>query len=260
MNDRLLNQACLKELNLTGGERILDVGSGLGQFTRLMAQAAGPAGRVLGIERDPGQISGARERIAGSAMESNIAFRNGDAMDLPLEAGEWGSFDLAHTRFVLEHVPEPGKVVAHMAKAVRPGGRVVLADDDHAQFTPYPAPPGFHTIWDAYCRSYDRIGCDAFVGRRLTTFLVEAGLKPRRNTLVFFGGCAGDEVFEIAALNIIKILEGARELMLEHRLISSENYEAGIAGLHRWMTLPDAALWYGMNWVEGFKDKGKDKG
>ncbi|HMQ86846.1 MAG TPA: methyltransferase domain-containing protein [Flavilitoribacter sp.] len=254
MNDRLLNQACLKELNLTGGERILDVGSGLGQFTCLMAKAAGSQGSVLGIERDPVQLSGAQDLIARSPVDGHLAFRSGDALQLPLEGEEWGSFDLAHTRFVLEHVPEPGKVVAQMAKAVRPGGRVVLADDDHAQFTPYPAPPGFHTIWDAYCRSYDRIGCDAFVGRRLTTFLVEAGLKPRRNTLVFFGGCAGDEVFEIAALNIIKILEGARELMLEHCLISIENYEAGIAGLRRWMTLSDAALWYGMNWVEGVKE------
>ncbi len=250
MNDRLLNEACLKELQLAGGERILDVGSGLGQFTRLMAQTVGPKGSVLGVEREIAQLKKARYLAAAAGENPNFSFRQGDAMSLPLDPPEWGSFDLVHTRFLLEHVPAPGKVVAQMARAVRPGGRVVLADDDHALFTPYPSPAGFQDIWQAYCRSYDRIGCDAFIGRRLTTLLHQAGLQPRRNTLVFFGGCAGDPTFGIAALNIIKILEGAKDLMLDHHLISRGNFDAGIDGLRKWMTLPDAALWYGMSWAE----------
>src|SRR5262245_44444090 len=52
----LLNRACLSELALTGGETVLDVGSGLGQFTRDMARVALP-GRVLGIERDKKQLA-----------------------------------------------------------------------------------------------------------------------------------------------------------------------------------------------------------
>ena len=39
MNDVLLNSAMLREMNLRGDERILDLGSGLGQFTRMMARA-----------------------------------------------------------------------------------------------------------------------------------------------------------------------------------------------------------------------------
>ena len=48
----LLNESCLRELNLQGTERIVDFGCGLGQFTRLMAQKVRSQGRVVGIERD----------------------------------------------------------------------------------------------------------------------------------------------------------------------------------------------------------------
>src|SRR5262249_25296406 len=56
LND-FLNQASLRELGLRGGEKILDVGSGLGQFSRAMARAAGRAGHVLGIEADARQLA-----------------------------------------------------------------------------------------------------------------------------------------------------------------------------------------------------------
>ena len=43
VND-ILNESCLRELNLQKGEKILVLGSGLGQFTRLMARAVGSKG------------------------------------------------------------------------------------------------------------------------------------------------------------------------------------------------------------------------
>src|SRR5262249_49963030 len=60
--NELMNQACLRELALAEGDSVLDVGSGLGQFTRDMARAAGPRARVLGVERDPQQIRQARQK------------------------------------------------------------------------------------------------------------------------------------------------------------------------------------------------------
>src|SRR6476659_260685 len=58
LND-LLNERALAELALWPGQRVLDVGSGLGQLTRGMARQVGP-GRVLGIERSPEQLAAAR--------------------------------------------------------------------------------------------------------------------------------------------------------------------------------------------------------
>lgn len=55
----MLNQACLRELALTSGEAVLDVGSGLGQFTRDIARAVGSDGHVIGV------IETARDVITG---------------------------------------------------------------------------------------------------------------------------------------------------------------------------------------------------
>ena len=126
-----------------------------------------------------------------------MEFRQGDARQLPLRDEEWGTFDLAHTRFLLEHVADPLAVVAAaMARAVRPGGRIVLEDDDHEGLRLWPEPPRIRpTLWQAYQRSYEHLGNDPAIGRRLVSLLVDAGATPVRNSFVFFGSCAGDPRF-----------------------------------------------------------------
>src|SRR5919204_215130 len=79
LNDVLLNNPCLREMNLQGNEKIIDFGAGLGQFTRAMARAV-PRGRVVGIERSEEQLAGAR-RIAESENEADLVdFRPGDVL------------------------------------------------------------------------------------------------------------------------------------------------------------------------------------
>ena len=156
LND-LLNQACLKEMNMNEEERILDIGSGLGQFTRLMAKTPKNTPYVLGIERNERQIQQARDFAQQSREQELVVFRQGDATGLPLESDEWESFDLVHARFVLEHVKRPIEVVQQMVAACKPGGRLILADDDHDIFRLYPECPGFNELWQAYIRSYDRL-------------------------------------------------------------------------------------------------------
>ncbi len=140
--NELLNDACLAELRLQGGENILDIGSGLGQFTRAMARAA--KRRVTGIERDAAQIAEALRQASAAGEQALIEFRQGDAIQLPLSRQEWGSFDLVHTRrFLLEHVRwRLSCDRAGDGAGRRPGGRVVLADDDHAIERMWPEPDG----------------------------------------------------------------------------------------------------------------------
>jgi SAM-dependent methyltransferase len=251
MNDVLLNPAMLKELMLRGDERIVDFGSGLGQFSRVMARAV-PDGRVVGIERDETQLAGARARAAEANEEALVEFRQGDVFDPPL-ADEWGTFDLAHARFILEHVREPLRVVQAMLRAVRPGGRVVLADDDHGVLRLWPEPPGWNDLWTAYMRTYDRIGADPLVGRRLVSLLHEAGATPRRNTWVFFGGCAGMEHFDVVAKNMAGVVRTAREAILSMSLFDSRYFEDVLDGVDGWARRPDAALWFSVSWAEGIR-------
>jgi SAM-dependent methyltransferase len=246
--NELLNEACLRELKLGGGERILDVGAGQGQLSRAMARAAGRA--VVAVERSQEQLAEA-DRLAGEA--GLLDLRAGDAAALPLDPAELGSFDLAHARFLLEHVPDPAAVVRGMVGAVRPGGRVVLGDDDHALMRLFPEPAGFAPVWAAFVRSYDRLGHDPYVGRRLTGLLAQAGAAPARITWVFFGACAGEPAFPGFAANLIQNLKGAREALLATGLVDDEALAAVLRALERWAERPDAAIWYGMNWAEGVR-------
>src|SRR5689334_18949115 len=141
----LINQATLDAFRPVPGERTLDVGSGLGQMARSIARATGQ--KVLGIERSAEQIEKAMAFARADGEEGLIEFRAGDALQMPLASNEWGTFDLAHTRFLLEHVPQPQLVVNAMARAVKAGGRVVLCDDDHDAMKLWPEPPGFYDVW-----------------------------------------------------------------------------------------------------------------
>ncbi len=252
LND-LLNDASLSKLGLQGGETILDVGSGIGQLTRAIARAAGAGARVVGIERDAGQLAEARRQAAAAREAELVELRHGDALDLPLSDDEWGTFDVAHARFVLEHVADPLAVVRGMVRAVRPGGRIVLSDDDHDVLRLWPEPAGLIPLWQAYIRSYDRLGNDPYVGRRLVWLLHAAGAVSMRNDWVFFGSCAGSPVFLDIVQNLEKILSGARDIILSTAHIDEAAFARAIEALEEWSARPDAAFWFAMCWAEGSK-------
>jgi len=149
--NEILNAMCIREMAIAPGSRILDVGSGLGQLTRAMARAAGT--RAVGVERDARQIEEGLRQARAAGEESLLEIRPGDAGMLPLREEEWGTFDIVHARFVLEHVTDPQRVVDEMARAVRPGGRVILSDDDHSLLRLRPEPAGARELWEAFCRA-----------------------------------------------------------------------------------------------------------
>lgn len=249
MND-ILNEASLRELGLRGGERILDVGCGLAQLTRRMAAVAG---HVVGIERSTEQIAEARRQAAAAGEENAVELRQGDVFAMPLRDDEWGTFDVAHTRFLLEHIPDPLAAVRAMVRAVRLGGRIVLEDDDHEVIRLWPEVAGFAELWRAYMAVYAQMGCDPIVGRRLVELLHAAGAAPSRNTWVFFGSCAGNRGFDAYIDNIVGVLRGARQKMLEFCLLDAAAMERGFAALREWKQRPDAAMWFAMAWAEGVK-------
>jgi SAM-dependent methyltransferase len=252
LND-ILNEAALREMALRGGESILDLGAGLGQFTRAMARAAGAGVRVVGVERSPDQIAEALRQASAAGEGRSVDLRQGDATRPPLRDEEWGTFDVAHARYLLEHLADPIDAVRVMVRAVRPGGRIVLQDDDHDTLRLWPEPAGMAEVWRAYIRSYERNGTDPRVGRRLVALLHQAGAVPRKNTFLFFGGCPGQPTFADLIANLDGILVGARREILEAGPLEERFFEEGLAAFRAWSARPDAALWFSVSWAEGIR-------
>jgi serine phosphatase RsbU (regulator of sigma subunit)/predicted O-methyltransferase YrrM len=259
LND-LLNERSLRALDIHLGDRILDVGSGLGQLTRAMARKAGANGVVTGVERSREQIAEAERQAAADGESGLVEIRAGNAVDLPLADDEWGTFDLVHTRFVLEHVPDPQAVVDAMIRAARPGGRVILEDDDHDVLRLSPAVPGFEQLWRGYVDMYGALGCDPYVGRRLVTLLRDAGAVSTRNDWKFFGGCHGTPMFDELVANFIGIIDGARDTLLSVTDLDDNALDKGFQSFLDWSKRPDASMWYGTFWAEGIRaDDDDDK-
>ena len=256
LND-LLNERSLREMALRPGEKVLDVGSGLGQLTRGMARQVGAA-HVVGVERSEVQLAEARRLASQAGEDDAVEFRQGEATRLPLRDDEWGTFDVAHARFVLEHVPDPAAVVRELVRAVRPGARVVLEDDSHEIFRLWPEPPGFGRLWRCYLRTYDRVGNDPLVGHRLVCLLHEAGASPQRNTWLFFGACAGQPgLLEACVDNLVGLLQGVRGQILDLGEVEPAFFDGCLAAIRSWGKRPDAALWYGSSWAEGRRPRGE---
>jgi SAM-dependent methyltransferase len=246
----LLNDASLRELAPRPGERILDLGAGLGQLSRAMARQTGTP--VVGVERSAEQIREALAQARAAGETHLLDLRQGDVFSLPLAQSEWGAFDVAHARFLLEHVPDPLAVVRTMVVAVRPGGRIILEDDDHELLRLWPEPPGLMAVWAAYMRGYDRLGNDPIVGRRLVQLLAEAGAQPRRNTWIFFGSCAGCVGFDDFCGNLASVLEGAIDTILAVGL-TRDQVEDALEALEKWQERPDAAMWFSIAWAEAIR-------
>ena len=241
----LLNSRCLPELEPRPGDRVLDVGAGPGQFTHAIAEAVGPSGAVVGIERSPEQL--ARARTISPALAE---FREGDAYALPLADHEWGSFDLVHSRFLLEHLRDPLTAVRQMVKAARPGGRIVLEDDDHGILFLSPEPPGFSKLWTSYQGAFHRLGNDPLTGRHLVSLLHQAGARPSRANLIPWCNCAGSAEFLDLTRNLIEVVRTARPQIAAFDLMPLAAFDGALDELAAWAMLPDAVLWYAVSWAE----------
>ncbi len=106
------------------GETVLDVGSGAGMDLLIAARRTGPAGRAIGVD----MTAAMRERAARGAAASglhNVEVHAGEATRLPVETR---SIDVVISNGVLNLVPDKERAVAEIARVLKPGGRVQIAD------------------------------------------------------------------------------------------------------------------------------------
>ena len=125
--DRLLRQpdelredseVLLDRAGVAEGSSVIDLGCGPQGILDLLADRAGPAGRVTGVDFHPASVAQARTFVAERGYQ-NVRVIEGDACCTGLPSG---SYDLVHARTLLVNAPDPAAVLTEMVRLARPGG------------------------------------------------------------------------------------------------------------------------------------------
>jgi ubiquinone/menaquinone biosynthesis C-methylase UbiE len=165
---RLLLQAA----GIGPGMRVLDLGSGLGHVSELVASLVGPDGSVVGVEQSPELLEAAERRRADAALD-RVSFVQGDARTFV--AG--GTFDAVVGRLILFHLADPPAVVRHHLEALRPGGTVAIVDFDIGAARIEPGVPQVSELIPWIEDAFSSAGAHPRIGARLARILQDAGLE-----------------------------------------------------------------------------------
>ena len=102
------------------GSRVLDVGCGGGLLAEALARAGA---KVTAIDLAPGMIEVARLHALEQKLDIDYRVVAAEAV----AAAEPGGFDVVTCMEMLEHVPDPARMVATLGKLVRPGGAIFVS-------------------------------------------------------------------------------------------------------------------------------------
>jgi len=167
------SRVLLEAAGLGDGMRVLDLGSGAGDMSFVVADVVGSAGEVVGIERAPEPVAEATAR-AERLGRGNVRFVLGDIHDPVAE----GAFDAVVGRLVLMFVPEPSAVLRTQAAAVRPGGIVAPIEYELTRARTIPETPLATQAVNWVMAAFEKSGRDVALGPRLWVALEQAGLTP----------------------------------------------------------------------------------
>jgi ArsR family transcriptional regulator len=116
-----LGAALLEELGPTSVGELLDIGTGSGGMMELLARRARHA---VGIDISAPALRMARTRVHGAGL-SHCEFHRGDMYELPCEDA---SFDTVSMDRLLALAKRPAAALAEAARALRPGGRLIIVE------------------------------------------------------------------------------------------------------------------------------------
>lgn len=134
---------------------VLDVGTGTGRMLQVLAPAAS---RAVGLDVSPAMLAVARANLDEAGLR-HVQLRQGDAYAIPPDLSR---FDLVIVHQVLHYLDDPQRAVREAARALRPGGRLLIVDF---------APHAEETLREHH--AHRRLG---FAMPEIEGFLTEAGL------------------------------------------------------------------------------------
>ena len=113
----------VQALGLRAGSSVVDIACGTGLNFRLLEEAIGPEGRIVGVDLTDAMLARAQDRIKTNGWR-NISLVQADAADFEFPA----EVDAILSTYALTQVPDSAAVIAHGAAALSGGGRWAVLD------------------------------------------------------------------------------------------------------------------------------------
>ncbi len=203
-------------LALAAGHAVLDLGCGPGTDLGLLADAAGPTGTVLGVDRDPAMLTEARRRLAD---HPTVRVCRGDAHALPVADA---SVDRVKVDRVLQHLADPAGAIRDLRRVLRPHGLLGMAEPDWDTLAV--AHPDVPTS-RAFARFVAGRVRNPTIGRQLAWLATEAGAEVRSVTPVAVAFAEFDVADQILGLrrNAARMVEAG-----EFTRADAERWLAGL--------------------------------
>ena len=155
------------------GQTLLDLGSGPGFCSKEMAYIVGEEGQVIAVDRSEQFIHFVQQ--INKQYGLNIDARAVEFDDLQLEEN---SLDGMYCRWAMAWVPNPKEILAKVAKALKPGGKMVLHEYyDWSTHQTSPQMPHLSEAIAACLKSFKEQPGDIDVGRELPRMLTELGME-----------------------------------------------------------------------------------
>ena len=161
-----------REAGISRGMRVLDVGSGAGDVTFVVADLVGESGEVVGVERAQKALATAQARAAAQSRR-NVLFREGDPARMSFDQ----PFDAVVGRYVLQFQPDPAAMLRELAVHVRRGGLVVFHEVDWYGVRSFPPSPTYEQCCGWILETLRLMNVETRMGLKLHEAFLAAGLR-----------------------------------------------------------------------------------
>lgn len=246
--DRLRRQARVLEpkvhdrLPFWRRRRLIEIGSGVGAQTEVLLRHF-PELHVTCVEANENQISEAKRHL-GTVPWAKGRFELAHENALHLSFAR-DLFDAAFLCWILEHVPDPARVLTEVRRVLIPGSPIVATEVLNATFFVDPYSPKTLQYWMAFNDRQLDLGGDPFVGAKLGNLLQAAGYRDIQTEVKTFhyDNRSPAERAEFLAYWTDLLLSGSKELLSAKR-VSKEIVETMKVELDRVGRDPNSVFFY----------------
>jgi SAM-dependent methyltransferase len=192
--------------------KLVEIGSGVGAQTEILLRHF-PELHVTCVERNPEQLAEAKRFLATvpwAKKRYTLAAEDATRLSFPPE-----TFDAAFLCWILEHVPDPARVLSETRRVLQAGSPIVVNEVLNATFFIDPYSPSTLRYWMAFNDRQIELGGDPFVGAKLGNLLQTVGFRDIRTIVktFHFDNRTPGERAEFLAYWTDLLLSGAPELL-----------------------------------------------